>query len=75
MTFRPPWHRWAGWLIVAAGSVIGVLNAAMLISEGVTLLPGGHSELYFLLAIAVAVWGTRFLGLFDRGTTIYGDRP
>ena len=47
----------------------------MLIGEDLMLLPGGHSELYLLLAIAVAVYGTRFLGLFDRGTTVYTERP
>lgn len=43
----------------------------MLMGEDVTLLPGGHSELYLLLGIAVAGSSTWFLGLFDRGTTVF----
>lgn len=54
-----------------AGVVIAAVNDLMLIGEDVTLLPGGHSELYLLLGISVGVGSTWFLGLFDRGTTIY----
>ena len=43
----------------------------MLMEDGVTLLPGGHSELYLFLGIAVAGSSTWFLGLFDRETTVY----
>jgi hypothetical protein len=64
-----------GWAVLAAGVAVGALNDAMLIGEDLMLLPGGHSELYLLLAIAVALYGTRFLGLFDRGTTVYAERP
>lgn len=69
---RPAWHRVAGWAGVLLGVLIAVLNDAMVILEDVTLLPGGHLELYLLLGIAVAGGSTWFLGLFDRGTTIYG---
>jgi len=31
-------------------------------------MPGGHSELYLVLALLVAGGGTWFLGLFDRST-------
>lgn len=75
VTVRPRWHRWTGWLVVVAAVAVGALNDVMLMGEGLTLLPGGHSELYLLLAFAIAVFGTRFLGLFDRGTTVYADRP
>lgn len=54
------------------GIVIAAVNDAMMIVEDASLLPGGHSELYLLLGIAVAVSSTWFLGLFDRGTTVYG---
>lgn len=69
---RPAWHRVAGWLGVLVGVLIAVLNDAMVLVEDVTLLPGGHLELYLLIGIAVAGASSWFLGLFDRGTTIYG---
>lgn len=53
------------------GVLIAAVNDLMLIGEDVILLPGGHSELYLLLGIAVAAGSTRLLGLFDRGTTVY----
>ena len=68
---RPRWHRVAGWGGVLAGVVIAAVNDLILMGEGVTLLPGGHSELYLLLGISVGSGATWFLGLFDRGTTIY----
>lgn len=68
---RPTWHRVAGWAGVVLGLVVVVLNDAMVFTDGVTLLPFGHQELYLMLGIAVAISSTWFLGLFDRGTTIY----
>ena len=67
---RPRWHRLAGWSGIAVGLGIAALNDAMLFGD-VTLLPGGHSELYLFAAIAVGGGSSWFLGLFDRGTTIY----
>ena len=67
---RPGWHRIVGWLGVSVGVLIAVLNDGMLISDA-PLLPFGHSELYLMLAFLVAGASTWFLGLFDRGTTIY----
>ena len=67
---RPGWHRIVGWLGVSVGVLIAVLNDGMLISDA-PLLPFGHSELYLMLAFLVAGSSTWFLGLFDRGTTIY----
>ena len=69
---RPSWHRAAGWLGILLGAAIAASNDLMLLYDDVTLLPGGHSELYLFLGIAVAAASTWFLGLFDRGTTIYG---
>ena len=68
---RPRWHRFAGWGGVLVGVAVAALNDLMLMGEDVTLLPGGHSELYLMLGISVASGATWFLGLFDRGTTIY----
>ena len=67
---RPRWHRLAGWSGIALGIVIAALNDAMLFADA-TLLPAGHSELYLFAAIAVGGGSSWFLGLFDRGTTIY----
>lgn len=67
---RPGWHRIVGWLGVALGVLIAVLNDGMFFTDA-HLLPFGHSELYLMLAFAVAGSATWFLGLFDRGTTIY----
>ena len=68
---RPRWHRVAGWAGVALGILMAIVNDTMLIVEDLTLLPFGHQELYLILGILVAGASTWFLGLFDRGTTIY----
>lgn len=68
---RPRWHRVAGWPGVLLGVVIAASNDLMLLYEDVTLLPGGHSELYLFAGIGVSIAATWFLGLFDRETTIY----
>lgn len=69
---RPRWHRVAGWVIVALGIAIIALNDLMLMGDDLTLLPFGHSELYLFLGIVVSASATWFLGVFDRGDTIYG---
>lgn len=69
---RPSWHRVVGWIILAIGIAIIALNDLMLMGDDLVLLPFGHMELYLFLGIAVSAGGTWFLGLFDRGTTIYG---
>ncbi len=61
--FRPGWHRVLGWLIVVFGVGVAVVNDLEFV--GVGLMPGGHNELYLILAIAIAGGGTWFLGLFD----------
>ena len=62
----------AGWLGVLLGVGVVASNDLMLLYEDVTLLPGGHSELYLFAGILIAGASTWFLGMFDRGTTIYG---
>lgn len=64
---RPDWHRPVGWLIVALGVVIAVLNDAAPFVD-MTLVPGGHNELYLLLAVAIAAGGAWLLGSFDAPT-------
>ena len=71
MRVRPRWHRVAGWGGVSAGVLIAILNDAMLMTEGLRLLPFGHNELYLLLGLIVAGSSTWFLGLFDRGMTVF----
>lgn len=61
---RPRWHRIAGLLSIVAGIAIIVIND--LGYADLALLPGGHSEGYFLLGVAVAASGSWWLGFFDR---------
>lgn len=60
---RPDWHKPLGWLIVAFGVVVAVVNDLAVFE--INLMPGGHSELYLLLALIIAGGGAWFLGLFD----------
>ncbi len=63
---RPGWHKKVGALILVAGVVIAVLNDVMLLAPSTTVLPGGHSEFYLMLGIAIAGYSTRWFGWFDR---------
>ena len=60
---RPTSHKVAGWSLVAIGIVVAVLNDAAWM--GVKLMPGAHNELYFFLAVAIAAFGSWWLGVFD----------
>jgi len=62
--WRPPWHRTVGWVLIALGVVIIVVND--LAYADIELMPGGHSELYLLLGLVVAGFGSWWTGLFDR---------
>ena len=62
---RPGWHKTVGALIVGVGLAVVILNEVMLLNS-MTLLPGGHSELYLVLGVAIAGYGTRWFGWFDR---------
>lgn len=63
---RPTSHKIVGWAVVGLGIAIAVLNDMQRFSTRITLLPGGHSELYLMLAVLVAAFGAWWLGLFDR---------
>lgn len=67
---RSRWHRPAGWIGIVLGVLIAVVNDLMLVNDN-TFLPFGHSEAYLFLGLFIAGGSTWFLGLFDRGTTIY----
>ena len=56
---------------MAAGLVVIVLNDLMLLDPTVTLLPFGHAEFYLLLGLSVAGGSSWYLGVFDRGPTVY----
>ena len=62
---RPGWHKTVGVLILIAGITVVVLNDAML-GNSITLLPGGHSELYLMLGVLIAGYSTWWFGWFDR---------
>lgn len=61
---RPTSHKFLGWALVAVGLIVAVMNDLAYI--GTNVMPGGHNELYLLAAIAIAGFGSRWLGIFDR---------
>ena len=63
---RPGWHRIAGvaqLILGVSAVVVNYLDAA------VHLLPGGHSELYFVLGLVIAGAASWWFGWFDRPPT------
>jgi hypothetical protein len=62
--YRPPWHRILGWVLIAIGALIVVVNDAAYVD--INLMPGGHNEAYFVLGLLVAGFGSWWTGLFDR---------
>ena len=61
---RPRWHRVIGIFLLAGGLVVAILNELKLGDK--ELLPGGHTEFYLLLSVAIAGCGTWWLGWFDE---------
>jgi hypothetical protein len=66
---RPASHRFIGWGLVALAVALAVLNDIQWAAGNVTVLPGGHSEAYLMLAVGIAASGAWWLGLFDRPTS------
>lgn len=63
---RPDWHKGVGLALLIAGVAIAVLNDVMRLQPGTTLLPGGHTELYLLLGLAIGGSSMWWFGWFDR---------
>jgi hypothetical protein len=63
---RPTWHRVVGAAIVILGVAIAITNDLIFVGASRSPLPGGHSELYLMLAFGVAGYGTWWFGWFDR---------
>ncbi len=62
---RPGWHKAIGFALIIAGITVVVLNDVMR-GSAVRLLPGGHTELYLILGIAIAASSMWWFGWFDR---------
>lgn len=63
--WRPGWHKSIGALVLIVGLIVVILNEVML-GNSITLLPGGHSELYLVLGVVIAGYSTWWFGWFDR---------
>lgn len=59
--FRPVWHKVVGGLLVLAGITVFALN-----DFRPEVLPGAHTELYAVLALAIAATSMWWFGWFDR---------
>ena len=59
-------HKAVGWGLVLGGVGLAVVNDVMLLQPSLTLLPGGHNELFLVAGVAAAGWGTWWFGWFDR---------
>ncbi len=64
--FRPGWHRAIGAALLLVGVALAALNDVMMLQPSLTLLPGGHSELYLFAGIGIAGYSTWWFGWFDR---------
>ena len=62
--FRPTWHKVVGALTLLSGVAIFIIND--LAWFDINIIPGGHNELYAMLAVAVAGTSTWWFGWFDR---------
>lgn len=63
---RPGWHKTVGFALVIVGFAIVILNILMGGGSDLTLLPGGHNELYLFLGLAMAAYSMWWFGWFDR---------
>lgn len=64
--FRPGWHKLLGFALLFVGIALAAVNDAMLLQPSLTMLPGGHNELYLLAGVVIAGVSTWWFGWFDR---------
>ncbi len=64
--FRATWHRLVGAGLLVVGVLVVILNDVMRLQPDLTLLPGGHNELYLVAGMASAAYSTWWFGWFDR---------
>lgn len=62
--FRPTWHKVVGALLIVLGLGLFVINDLALFD--INLIPGGHNELWAMVAIITAATSTWWFGWFDR---------
>lgn len=62
---RAGWHKIVGFGLILLGLVVIVLNDVGR-SGSAGLLPGGHSELYLILGLAISGYSMWWFGWFDR---------
>ena len=63
---RPGWHKAVAAVLLVVAVGLAVLNDVVLFDRKVHILPGGHSEGYLLLALAIALYATSWFGWYDR---------
>lgn len=62
--FRPTWHKVTGTALILLGLTVFILNDLALFE--IEVMPGGHSELWAPVAIAIAASSMWWFGWFDR---------
>lgn len=63
---RPGRHKLVGLGLVILGVLVVAVNDIMLLTPSLTLLPGGHNELFLFGGLVVAGYGTWWFGWYDR---------
>ncbi|MEO7557061.1 MAG: hypothetical protein ABIV94_10725 [Acidimicrobiales bacterium] len=64
---RPPYHKVIGVLELVVGIAIVIVN--YIDYADVSILPGGHQEVYLILGVAIAAGSMWWFGAFDREPT------
>lgn len=63
LRIRPTWHRVVGAIEAVLGALLIMVNY---VQDEQPILPGGHSELYFIAGLAIAAGSLWWFGAFDR---------
>lgn len=64
--FRPVWHKVVGALLILGGWALFVVNDLEWFD--IHLMPGGHNELWAILAVLAAGSSTWWFGWWDRAS-------